>query len=461
MDLKLQVKQTQTLSQRMIQSAEILQMTSQELNTYINELALENPVIDIVEPPTAEEQRESIEQQEWLNSFNEENYYLYQRQNNDDDYDFKSSWNINTDDGETLQDYLWSQLITENFTDQETEIIKFMLECLDNKGYLEESTETIASYFGTDTEIVEDLLSDLQALDPSGVCARTLEECLKLQLERRDILTPVLESIIDNCLEMVAKNQIPAIARKLRLSPTETAGYCQIIKSLNPKPGVSFSSRDQLRYIIPDVTIVKFKDHFDILLNESMYPTIELNSYYRQMNQNPESSELKEYLGNKIRQAEWVKQCVTQRGKTLMQVSRAILEHQEDFFTFGPAHLNPLRLADIAQELDIHESTVSRAVSKKYLQCSWGVYPMNFFFSRSVAVQESSSSESGTQSVTAADIKRVLREIIEEENKKKPYSDRLLGEKLAERGISISRRTVAKYREEEGIADASGRKEYV
>ena len=461
MDLKLQVKQTQTLSQRMIQSAEILQMTSQELNTYINELALENPVIDIVEPPTAEEQRESIEQQEWLNSFNEENYYLYQRQNNDDDYDFKSSWNINTDDGETLQDYLWSQLITENFTDQETEIIKFMLECLDNKGYLEERTETIASYFGTDTEIVEDLLSDLQALDPSGVCARTLEECLKLQLERRDILTPVLESIIDNCLEMVAKNQIPAIARKLRLSPTETAGYCQIIKSLNPKPGVSFSSRDQLRYIIPDVTIVKFKDHFDILLNESMYPTIELNSYYRQMNQNPESSELKEYLGNKIRQAEWVKQCVTQRGKTLMQVSRAILEHQEEFFTFGPAHLNPLRLADIAQELDIHESTVSRAVSKKYLQCSWGVYPMNFFFSRSVAVQESSSSESGTQSVTAADIKRVLREIIEEENKKKPYSDRLLGEKLAERGISISRRTVAKYREEEGIADASGRKEYV
>ena len=460
MDLKLQVKQTQTLSQRMIQSAEILQMTSQELNTYINELALENPVIDIVEPPTAEEQRESIEQQEWLNSFNEENYYLYQRQNNDDDYDFKSSWNINTDDGETLQDYLWSQLITENFTDQETEIIKFMLECLDNKGYLEESIETIASYFRTDTDIVEDLLSDLQALDPSGVCARTLEECLKLQLERRDMLTPVLESIIDNCLEMVAKNQIPAIARKLRLSPTETAGYCQIIKSLNPKPGVSFSSRDQLRYIIPDVTIVKFKDHFDILLNESMYPTIELNSYYRQMNQNPESSELKEYLGNKIRQAEWVKQCVTQRGKTLMQVSRAILEHQEEFFTFGPAHLNPLRLADIAQELDIHESTVSRAVSKKYLQCSWGVYPMNFFFSRSVAVQESSS-ESGTQSVTAADIKRVLREIIEEENKKKPYSDRLLGEKLAERGISISRRTVAKYREEEGIADASGRKEYV
>ena len=461
MDLKLQVKQTQALSQRMIQSAEILQMTSQELNTYINDLALENPVIDIVEPPAETQQRESIEEQQWLNSFNEENYYLYQRQNNDDDYDFKSNWNINTDDGETLQDYLWSQLVTEDFSQQETEIIKFMLESLDNKGYLSESTDDIAAYFKADAALVEKLLYSLQELDPAGVCARNLEECLTLQLERREMLTPILAAIIDNCLEMEAKNQIPAIARKLRLSPAEAAGYCQIIKSLNPKPGVSFSSREKLRYIIPDVTIVKFKEHFDILLNESMYPNIEVNSYYSQMNRNPDSPELKEYLSNKIRQAEWVKQCVAQRGKTLMQVSKALLEHQEGFFTYGPSHLAPLKLADIAQELDIHESTVSRAVSKKYLQCSWGVYPMNFFFSRQVSVQENASGSQSSQAVTAADIKRALREIIDAEDKKKPYSDRLLGEKLGERGITISRRTVAKYREEEEIADASGRKEYV
>ena len=259
MDLKLQVKQTQALSQRMIQSAEILQMTSQELNTYINELALENPVIDIVEPPAGNQQKESIEEQQWLNSFNEENYYLYQRQNNDDDYDFKSSWNINTDDGETLQDYLWSQLVTEDFSSLETDMIKFMLESLDNKGYLGESAEDIASYFQTDLSVVERLLYTLQQLDPAGVCARNLEECLSLQLDRRQMLTPILSSIIDGCLEMVARNQIPAIARKLHLSQAEAAGYCQIIKSLNPKPGVSFSSREKLRYIIPDVTIVKFK----------------------------------------------------------------------------------------------------------------------------------------------------------------------------------------------------------
>lgn len=462
MDLKLQVKQAQVLSQRMIQSAEILQMTSQELNTYISEMALENPVIDVIEPASGAGLKESIEQQQWLNSFNEENYYLYQRQNNDDDYDFKNSWNINTDEGETLQDYLWSQLVTEDFSALETQIIKFMLESLDSKGYLTEQVSDIASYFKTEEETVLQLLELLQDLDPAGVCARSLEECLKLQLKRRSMLTPLLSSLIDNGLEMVAKNQVPSIARKLRLSPAEAAGYCQIIKSLNPKPGVYFSSREHLRYIIPDVTIVKFKDHFDILLNESMYPSIEVNSYYRQMNQHPDSEEVHEYLNTKIRQAEWVKQCIAQRSKTLMDVSKAILERQEDFFTYGPSRLLPLRLADIASALGIHESTVSRAVSKKYLQCSWGVYPMNFFFSRGVAVQtENENGIMHSQSVTASDIKRTLLEIIQEEDKKKPYSDRLLSEKLAERGISISRRTVAKYREEEGISDASGRKEYM
>lgn len=399
MDLKLQVKQSQVLSQRMIQSAEILQMTSQELNTYINDLALENPVIDIVEPAAGDSQKESIEQQQWLNSFNEENYYLYQRQNNDDDYDFKDTWNINTDEGETLADYLWSQLISEDFSEQETEIIHFCLDSLDNRGYLTETQEDIAAYFKTDTETIDRILEELKSLDPAGVCAFNLEECLKLQLERKKMLTPVMESLIDNHLDMVAKNQIPGI---------------------------------------------------------------EVNSYYRQMNQAPDSQELKEYLGNKIRQAEWVKQCITQRSKTMMDVSRVILERQEAFFSHGPNYLKPLRMTDIAEILGIHESTVSRAVSKKYLQCSWGVYPMNFFFSRNVGTSTSSTEKSDdpSKAVTARKIKQLLHEIIAEENKKKPYSDRLLGEKLTEKGISISRRTVAKYREEEGIPDASGRKEY-
>jgi RNA polymerase sigma-54 factor len=460
MDLKLQMKQSQTLSQRMIQSSEILQMTSQELNTYISDLALENPVIDMVEPLSGSQQQESIEQHQWLNSFREENYYLYQRQNNDDDYDFKNNWNIHSDTGETLQDYLWSQLVCETFSEQETHILKYMLECLDSKGYLSESTADIAASAGIEEDRVLTLLGRLQSLDPAGVCARSLEECLKLQLARRNMLTPELADFIDSGLDLVAKNQVPAIARKFHLSQTEAADYCRIIKSLDPKPGMSFSSRERLRYIIPDVTIIKFKEHFDILLNESMYPSIEVNGYYRQLNRNPDSAEVKDYLDTKIRQAEWVKQCISQRNKTLLEVSKAILTRQEAFFSCGPSCLSPLRLTDIAEMVGVHESTVSRAVSKKYLQCSWGVYPMSFFFSREVASRKGESPASPGQSMTSSRIKEVLREIIDGENKKKPYSDRLLSEKLEERGISISRRTVAKYREEEGICDASGRKEY-
>lgn len=460
MDLKLQTRQTQTLSQRMIQSAEILQMTAQELNTYINETALENPVMEISDSSAGGPERESIEQQQWLNSFNEENYYLYQRQNNDDDYDFKDSWNIDTDDGETLEDYLWSQLISENLSADDTQIIRYMLESLDDRGYLTESPKDIAADFKTDEKHILNLLAKLQELDPAGVCARNLEECLNLQLERRGLLTPVMKTLTCQCLEMIAKNQIPAIARKLRLSPAEAAGCCQIIRSLNPKPGMSFSSREQLRYIIPDVTIVKFKEHFDILLNEAMYPNIEINGYYKKMSREPESEEVKEYLGNKLRQAEWIRQCIAQRNRTLMDVSKAILEHQEAFFSKGPNHLLPLRMTDIADRLGIHESTVSRAVSHKYLQCSWGVYPLSFFFSRSVSRSENGLSSS-SQGINAAAIKLALREIIAGEDPKKPYSDRLLSEKLASRGITISRRTVAKYREEEGILDASGRKEYI
>lgn len=142
-------------------------------------------MIDIVEPAAGDSQKESIEQQQWLNSFNEENYYLYQRQNNDDDYDFKDTWNINTDEGETLADYLWSQLISEDFSEQETEIIHFCLDSLDNRGYLTETQEDIAAYFKTDTETIDRILEELKSLDPAGVCAFNLEECLKLQLERK------------------------------------------------------------------------------------------------------------------------------------------------------------------------------------------------------------------------------------------------------------------------------------
>ncbi|MDD3253845.1 MAG: RNA polymerase factor sigma-54 [Lachnospiraceae bacterium] len=455
MQFELQMKQTQALSQRMLQSVKILQMTAQEMELYVNELSLENPAMDV-----REKSGESIEEQQWLNSLHEENHYLYQRQNNDDDYNPKDNWNFNIDEGETLRDYLWSQLITGEFSKRETDIIDYLLENLDDRGYLTESTDDVAAYFGTDLPVVESLLEKLQSLEPVGVCARDLPECLKLQLKARQLLTPVLSQMIDECLELIAKNKIPAITHKLHLSPAEVSGYCQIIKSLNPKPGSAFFHREEMRYIVPDVTIIKFDDHFDILLNESIYPEVEVNHYYEKMRKESEDREVKEYLDNKIRQVEWVRQCIAQRGKTLMAVSKEILKNQEEFFLYGPEHLRPLKMADVAEAAEIHESTVSRAVQKKYLQCAHGVYPMSFFFQKKATVRTSDGASEAGAGVTNADVKRALREIVDQEDKKKPHSDRVLSELLTERGMPISRRTVAKYRDEEGIPGTSGRKCY-
>ena len=225
----------------------------------------------------------------------------------------------------------------------------------------------------------------------------------------------------------------------------------EVIRELNPKPGNSFSSRENLKYITPDVTVVKLKDYYEILLNEYMYPKMSINGYYRNMLKAGNDKETKDYVTTKVKQAEWVMQCVSQRNVTLMNVSKCIVDVQERFFTYGPGYLRPLKLADVAEMVGIHESTVSRAVKDKYLQCSWGIFPMNYFFIGAI-------SKAGNENAATADTaKNLLKEIITDENHEKPYSDRILSEKLAERGVRISRRTVAKYREAMGIKDASGR----
>ena len=455
MDIQLSLEQKQVLSQRMIQSAQILQMSSQELEKYVEEMALENPVIDITEPPAPEDlDAEKLRKYEWLNSLDDQNRSTYYQKDFSDDDRPDTEWNFPVNEGETLRDYLWSQVITGDYTKKETEILEYILESLDSTGYLKEDLSAIAGDFGITTAQAENLLFKLQELEPAGVCARSLSECLTLQAKRLHILTPELHTLLNEYLDLVAKNQLPVISKRLKIPVDEVSRLCQIVKKLNPKPGSSFCSREQLSYIVPDVTIVKFKEHFEILLNEYLYPDIQVNGYYRQLSKAESDPETSAYLQDKIRQAEWVKDCIAKRCSTLLNVAQSILHFQEDFFTNGTSFLKPLRLCDVAQEISVHESTVSRAVRDKYLQCSWGVFPMNFFFSKGI------SAAAGKEDMSVTKIKQLLAEIIAHENKKKPFSDRALGEELEKNEISISRRTVAKYRQELNIPDASGRKEY-
>lgn len=450
MELKMEISQNMALSQKMIQSTEILQMGSVELENYIKELAVENPVVDLEDSKEIPDPKDELMKKlEWLGSSDEQNRVYYSQDYGNDDGD---KWNFSIDEGEDLADYLMSQLIGSKYSKAQMEVLNYMALCLDSKGYFTESLEEVAARFHMDAAEAEALLFILQGLEPAGVGARSLKECLLLQLDRQGIEDLTVRTIVTDHLELLGKNQLHVIARKMKVSTDAVAFASKVIKALNPKPGSGFSSREHLKYITPDVIVVRLGGYYEILLNEYMYPKISINGYYLKLLKDDASKETKNYVNEKVHQAEWIMNCISQRNRTLMNVTKAIIDVQSQFFSRGPGNLKPMKLSDIAARLDIHESTVSRAVRDKYMQCSWGVYPLNYFFSKGIAASTAFTS------VTPEDVKRSIHEVIAKENKKKPLSDRLIAEALDELGIHISRRTVAKYREEEGIKDASGRK---
>ena len=452
MDLSYRVEQKQILSQKMIQSASILQMNAVELKEYIENAALENPVIDLEEKKPEESEDRKLKEYQWLNTLSSSNYASYPTSDSEDDTaddDFRFSEKME----ETLKDYLRAQLLTVSMTQREEKMTAYFLECLDSRGYFTETPEMVAGCFGADTQEAEALLNLLQGLEPAGVFARNLPECLSLQAKRAGILTPLMEDLIQNHLEQIAENRIPELAKEMHVRVEEAAACCERIRRLNPKPGSGFADRKLMPYITPDVIVVKFRNQFDILLNEYMYPLVQVNGYYRDLLNTPLDAETSGYLKNKISQAEWIRDCMTKRSRTMLLVSQQIVKQQEEFFRDGPAALKPLRLADIAEKIEMHESTVSRAIHGKYLQCSWGIYPMSFFFSRKL-------NDTGEDGVSSHLAKQSIQELIAGENEAKPYSDQQIADLLCEKGIRISRRTVAKYRTELGIKEKKLRKKF-
>lgn len=459
MKIELKTEQKLALSARMIQSAEILQMTALDLTEYLNEMTLENPVIDLVLPASVEGQDRDTLRQKDREQRSQVSYTIPETQEAHDEDDSSDDWKFKDSHEESLSEYLWSQLLTSGLPEEDLSILQFMIYCLDERGYLEDSAANIAGHLQRSEEDILRLLNILQGLDPAGVGARDLSECLLLQAQRLDILTPDLEALIRSHLDEIARNHLPALCSALGCSMPELNHNIQLIRSLNPKPGMAFSDRRQLSYLTPDVTVVKFENRYDILLNDGRCPEIHINEYYAHLAQNTDAPEVLEYLSDKMRQADWLKTCIAQRSQTLLGISRAIVEFQKDFFTNGKAYLKPLRLADVAAAAGIHESTVSRAVRGKYLQCMWGIYPLNYFFPKGIFLSSNTAGDDAAPD-QASDVKDALRALIDSENKKKPYSDRILAEQLAAQGYSISRRTVAKYRDLLGIGDASGRKIY-
>lgn len=444
MEQNLILEQRQLLSQKMIQSLEILQMNTQELEQFLKDKALENPMLDLEEVyKTKDENSKLLKKLEWLEKTDEQNRVYYGQDHTD--YEPVNFQNQTEDFGS----YLLSQLIEEFKTQREQEIYEILVYSLDERGYLKEIPDILIQTYGLTKKEINCYINKLKECEPAGVGAKDLEECLHLQLQRKHMLNGLEEKILHNYLTYVAKNQLKELSKLLNLPLDQVVQAVKNIKNLNPKPAQGFSSREHLKYLYPDITIVKFKDYFEILLDGDSHFTANINSYYVEMMNQENTDEANNYLNEKYRQAKWILQCISSRRGTLLNITKALTQRQQDFFEKGPGYLRPLKLSDVAEELGIHESTVSRGIRDKYIQCSWGIYPMSYFFSRGILSEE-----------TPDKIKSCIRKWIKNEDKKKPFSDQKIADLFKQQGIPISRRTVAKYRTQMGIRDAAGRKEY-
>ena len=471
-EINQQQEQRQQLSQRMIQSAEILQMDTQELEQYIAAQAAENPMIDLDEMEkgktasrtveengsTEEREREILRKKlEWLNRCDEQNRVYYAEEA--EEAEQREPWNVSREEN-SLKDYLMSQMILRLKTDREREIMEFLTDSLDRRGYLTDSAETLAQTLGMEAQELLPYIRLLQSLEPAGVGAGSLSECLVLQLRRLAESGALSEKDCERLcvlacshLEALSRQHFAQAAEALGVSREQVAADYRFLQGLNPIPGNAFSSREEMRYVKPDAAVVKFEGYFEVIINDLYLPRVSVNVYYLKLLQEEQSKEVQSYLNEKYRQLEWIRRCISERSDTLLRVTREIVRQQSAFFEHPDGKRVPMSLRDVAEKLELHESTVSRAVKNKFLQCARGVYPMSYFF-----VRKASNFDSGA-GITPEQFRSAIKKLIEEENPAKPLSDQRIADKLELSGMPLSRRTVAKYRAEMLIPDASGRKQ--
>jgi RNA polymerase sigma-54 factor len=353
----------------------------------------------------------------------------------------------------SLTEHLAWQIQLSAFDADEVAVSRWILGNLDDDGYLKATVEELARQAGADEALVERALAKVQQLDPAGVAARNLRECLKLQILSLEIDDPIVVAIVDQYLELLQKRDFRGLTRALGASIEEISVAANVISRLEPRPGRAFGGDDPI-YITPDIYVYKLEDDFHILLNEDGMPKLKINSLYRDVLSRGKSvaKDTREYVHEKLRSAQWLIKSIHQRERTVYKVMKSIIRHQREFFEHGISHLKPLNLRDVADDIEMHESTVSRVTTNKYVHTPQGIFELKFFFNSSI-------SRFDGEAIASESVKEKIRKIILNEDSRRPLSDQRIAEMLKSANIDIARRTVTKYREAMNLLSSTKRRQ--
>jgi len=476
LELRQQLKLTQQLimTPQLQMAIKLLQLTRLELLSAINQELEENPTLEeeiheadvdeyldeqteskAVDLPDTKEVRieEKIRDDiDWSNYIDE--YSSSGRVHFETEKKESPNFELFVARDKSLREHLLWQLLMTSPTEEEEKIGSIIAGNLKKDGYLDASVEDIVQMSGVNAKKVEEILSLMQTFDPIGICARNLSECLLIQARHFDLDNTIVTQIIKQHLNHLENKNYKAIAKSLKANIEDVIAAINVIKNLEPRPGRQFTD-EQPQYINPDVFVYKVEDEFIIWVNDDGMPKLHINNFYRNAIRNSKkfSNEAKNYVQEKMRSATWLIRSIHQRQKTIYRVMESILKFQLAFFEKGISYLKPMVLRDVAEDIGMHESTISRVTTNKYAHTPRGIFELKYFFNSSIQRFHG-------EAMASASVQDKIRQIIESEDKKKPYSDDKISELLKENNISIARRTVAKYREIMGILPSNKRKQF-
>jgi RNA polymerase sigma-54 factor len=466
----LELRQQLKLSQQLVmtpqlqQAIKLLQLSRLELLETVQQELLENPFLDETETDTevpdktevlteSQAEEELVRNADWENYLGEFSSTSKQALSRDMEMPEEGmSFEARLASKPSLEGHLNWQMRLSNFSEHELAISDVILGNLDANGYLQATLEELTAMVQASEEEIESVLHRIQHLDPVGVGARTPQECLLVQMEVLGYDDPILVSLVTDHLEDLEKNRYKPLARKFKITMDELKSYLDLMQTLDPMPGANFSSTDP-HYVSPDVFVYKYGEDFVIILNEDGMPRLQMNTFYMDSMKGAADKE-KEYFQEKMRSAAWLMKSLYQRQRTLYKVVESIVGFQRAFFEEGVTKLKPLILKEVAEDIEMHESTVSRITTSKYVSTPHGIFELKFFFNSALDLND--GSQVGSESVKA-----LIKQMIADEDTKKPLSDERIGEILQEKlEVNIARRTVAKYRSAMGIPSSSKRKQY-